>query len=105
MPFFVINAVMGLTKIRTWTFWWVSQLGMLPGTAVYVFAGSRVPDLQTLSEEGIQAVFTPSQLTQITLAFALLGIFPLATKWILKSFRPATSPTDDAPVGHSDVVN
>ena len=58
VPFFVINAVMGLTKLRVSTYWWVSQLGMLPGTCVYVYAGSRVPDLQTLSDEGIKAVFT-----------------------------------------------
>jgi uncharacterized membrane protein YdjX (TVP38/TMEM64 family) len=36
VPFFVINVVMGLTPIRVWTFWWVSQLGMLPGTCVFV---------------------------------------------------------------------
>ena len=36
IPFFVINAVMGLTPMKTWTYWWVSQLGMLPGTIVYV---------------------------------------------------------------------
>lgn len=94
VPFFVINAVMGLTKIRTWTFWWVSQLGMLPGTAVYIYAGSSVPDLQTLSEKGVQAVFTPTQLTQITAAFALLGLFPLAVKWLLKVFGPTQSSTE-----------
>lgn len=96
VPFFVINAVMGLTKIRTWTFWWVSQLGMLPGTAVYVYAGSRVPDLQTLSEKGVQAAFSPSQLAQITFAFALLGLFPLATRWALKWLRPESVRTIDA---------
>src|SRR6056297_410482 len=52
VPFFVINAVMGLTPIRTRTFWWVSQVGMLAGTAVYVYAGSSVPDLQTLADKG-----------------------------------------------------
>jgi len=88
VPFFVINAVMGLTKLPTWTYWWVSQVGMLPGTAVYVYAGSRVPDLQTLSEQGVRAVFSPSQLTQITIAFVLLGVFPLATRWLLKWLRP-----------------
>ncbi len=95
VPFFVINAVMGLTKIRTRTFWWVSQLGMLPGTAVYVYAGSRVPDLQTLAVSGVQAVFTPGQLTQITVAFVLLGVFPLAMKWLLRSLRhQSTAPAD-----------
>lgn len=86
VPFFVINAVMGLTPIRTRTFWWVSQLGMLAGTTVYVYAGSSVPSLQTLADEGISAVFTPSQLTQIVIAFALLGMFPLAVRWLMKLF-------------------
>lgn len=84
VPFFVINAVMGLTPIKTWTFWWVSQLGMLAGTFVYVYAGSSVPDLATLAEKGAQAVFTPTQLTQIVLAFVLLGVFPLAARWLMK---------------------
>lgn len=84
VPFFVINAVMGLTPIRTRTFWWVSQLGMLSGTAVYVYAGSSVPDLQTLADKGIGAVFTPSQLTQIVVAFGLLGVFPLIVRFAMK---------------------
>ncbi len=82
VPFFVINAVMGLTPIRTRTFWWVSQLGMLAGTVVYVYAGSSVPSLQTLADDGINAVFTPGQLTQIVAAFVLLGLFPLTVRWI-----------------------
>lgn len=97
VPFFVINAVMGLTKLRTWTFWWVSQLGMLPGTAVYLYAGSSVPDLTTLSDQGLKAVFSPSQLTQITVAFVMLGVFPLAVKWVIKRLRPATAPQIDPP--------
>ena len=84
VPFFVINAVMGLTPIRTRTFWWVSQLGMLPGTVVYVYAGSSVPDLQTLADQGIQAVFTPGQLTQILIAFVILGLFPLLVRGTIK---------------------
>jgi len=84
VPFFVINAVMGLTPIRTLTFWWVSQLGMLAGTLVYVYAGSSVPNLQTLADKGINAVFTPSQLTQIIVAFILLGLFPLVVRFIMK---------------------
>lgn len=94
VPFFVINAVMGLTPLRARTFWWVSQLGMLPATLVYVYAGSSVPDLQTLAaEKGLSAVFTPWQVTQILIALILLGVFPLvvrfATRWILPS---ATEP-------------
>ncbi len=88
VPFFVINVVMGLTRIRTWTFWWVSQLGMLAGTTVYVYAGSSVPDLKTLSEQGAKAVFSPAQLTQLTVALVLLGLFPLAVKFVMKRLFP-----------------
>ncbi len=75
-PFFVINAVMGLTKIRAVTFWWVSQLGMLPGTAAYVYAGSTVPSLKQLAEEGVGKVIS----WQLLLAFAILGLLPLVIK-------------------------
>ena len=87
-PFFVVNAVMGLTKIKVFTFWWVSQLGMLAGTAVYVYAGSSIPNLVTLKEKGIGAIFTPVQLTQLTIAFALLGLFPIVAKKLVEKFGP-----------------
>ena len=86
VPFFVINLVMGLTPVKARTFWWVSQLGMLPGTLVFVYAGSRVPNLTILAEEGAAAVFSASQLVQITIAFALLGTFPLLVRLILNRF-------------------
>ena len=78
-PFFVINLVMGLTPIRARTFWWVSQLGMLPGTCVYIYAGSRVPSLETLARDGVGSVLS----WQLILAFVLLGVFPLAVKKLL----------------------
>ena len=84
VPFFVINAVMGLTSLKTWTFWWVSQLGMLAGTSVYVYAGSSVPSLQELADKGVNAAFSPTQMTQIVVAFAFIGILPLAAKWVVK---------------------
>lgn len=102
VPFFVINAVMGLTPLRTRTFWWVSQVGMLPGTIVYLSAGSSVPNLERLAEEGIPGVLTPKQMTQIFIAFALLGIFPLAVRWVVKSVSPKrrkeTANADESPL-------
>ncbi len=92
VPFFVINAVMGLTPIKTRTFWWVSQLGMLPGTAVYVYAGSSVPSLKVLADEGIAAVFSREQMIRIVVAFTLLGLFPLVVRRLLRRFRPASLP-------------
>ncbi len=79
VPFFVINLVMGLTPMRATTYWWVSQLGMLPGTAVYVYAGSQFPDLKTLAKEGAGGILT----WPLLIAFALLGVFPLVVKKIM----------------------
>ncbi len=50
VPFFAINVVMGLTRIRVITFWWVSQIGMLAGTCVYVYTGSTVPSLEQIAD-------------------------------------------------------
>ena len=85
VPFFVINVVMGLTPLRVWTYWWVSQLGMLAGTAVYVYAGSSVPDLATLAERGAGGILSP----QLIAAFVLLGIFPIFVKKAMQRLRPA----------------
>ena len=99
VPFFVINAVMGLTRLRPWTFWWVSQIGMFPGTVVYVYAGSRVPNLQVLAENGINAVFSPQQMVQIIGAFVLLGLFPLATRYLLKLLVASGAKDSSVPGG------
>ena len=87
VPFFVINLVMGLTPLRVRSFWWVSLVGMLAGTAVYVYAGSRVPNLIVLAEEGVNAVFATDQLIQLGIAFALLGVFPLAVRKTMSYLR------------------
>lgn len=84
VPFFVINVVMGLTPIRASTFWWVSQVGMLPGTLLYTYAGSSVPSLQTLADKGIAAAFTRGQIAQLVTAFVLLGVFPWAVRWVVR---------------------
>ncbi|HTN03619.1 MAG TPA: TVP38/TMEM64 family protein [Planctomycetaceae bacterium] len=83
VPFFVINVVMGLTPLRLWTFWWVSQLGMLPGTVVYVYAGSRVPSLEVLAQEGVRGIIS----TELIVALALLGLFPLAVRWFVSLYQ------------------
>tara|TARA_R110002095_G_scaffold1297_2_gene6786 strand:+ start:54127 stop:54912 length:786 start_codon:yes stop_codon:yes gene_type:complete len=82
-PFFLINVLMGLTTIRAWTFWWVSQIGMLAGTAVFIYAGTSVPTLQELSEQGAKGILTP----QLIIAFILLGTFPLLIKKIVNRIQ------------------
>lgn len=98
VPFFVINLVMGLTPVRLLTFWWVSQVGMFPGTAVFVYAGATVPDLQTLSEQGVAGIVSP----QLLAAFVLLGVFPFVVRWLVARFRPDA--TGSATVEPGEVV-
>ena len=77
-PFFLINLVMGLTSMKAWTFYWVSQIGMLAGTIVYVNAGTQLSKITSL--KGILA-------PEIIGAFVLLGIFPIVIKKILDSVK------------------
>ncbi|MFM9879424.1 MAG: FAD-dependent oxidoreductase [Burkholderiaceae bacterium] len=74
VPFFVINLVMGLTQMPVRTFYWVSQLGMLAGTAVYVNAGTQLAQLNSLA-----GIFSPALIG----SFVLLGVFPLLAKWVV----------------------
>jgi uncharacterized membrane protein YdjX (TVP38/TMEM64 family) len=74
-PFFLINLLMGLTPIRTWTYYWVSQIGMLLGTLVYVNAGTQ---LATIKEMG--DIASPLLLG----SFVALGILPWVARWLVK---------------------
>jgi pyruvate/2-oxoglutarate dehydrogenase complex dihydrolipoamide dehydrogenase (E3) component/uncharacterized membrane protein YdjX (TVP38/TMEM64 family) len=73
-PFFLINLAMGLTRLPLRTYWWVSQLGMLPGTLVYVNAGRELGQLDSLA-----GILSPGLLG----AFVLLGVFPLLARKLL----------------------
>jgi dihydrolipoamide dehydrogenase len=77
-PFFLINLLMGLTPIRTWTFYWVSQVGMLLGTMVYVNAGTQLGELESAS-----GILSPALLG----SFVLLGLFPLLAKRLLSLLK------------------
>jgi pyruvate/2-oxoglutarate dehydrogenase complex dihydrolipoamide dehydrogenase (E3) component/uncharacterized membrane protein YdjX (TVP38/TMEM64 family) len=77
-PFFVINLVMGLTPLATRTFYWVSQLGMLAGTLVYVNAGTQLARIESLDD-----VLSPGLIA----SFSLLGIFPLITRKIVEHIK------------------
>ena len=101
VPFFVVNAVMGLTPLKTRTFWWVSQIGMLAGTAVFVYAGSSVPKLATLAEKGVNAAFSSTQMAQIIAAFVLMGSFPLIARWAIKFWKTgAAEQTAEPEIDH-----
>lgn len=74
MPFFLLNILMGLTSIRTSVYYITSQLGMLPGTILYVFVGTAIGSITEISDV---------MSWEIILAFSLLGIFPLIIKRIV----------------------
>jgi pyruvate/2-oxoglutarate dehydrogenase complex dihydrolipoamide dehydrogenase (E3) component/uncharacterized membrane protein YdjX (TVP38/TMEM64 family) len=78
VPFFALNLLMGLTRIKTWTFYWVSQLGMLAGTVAYVNAGTQIARLDSL-----QSILSPALIG----AFVLLGLLPLGVSKVLGFFK------------------
>jgi pyruvate/2-oxoglutarate dehydrogenase complex dihydrolipoamide dehydrogenase (E3) component/uncharacterized membrane protein YdjX (TVP38/TMEM64 family) len=78
VPFFVINLAMGLTRMPARTFYWVSQLGMLAGTAVYVNAGTQLASIGSLKD-----VVSPGLLG----SFVLLGLFPLIARKIMDAIQ------------------
>lgn len=84
-PFFVINLVMGLTRMHLLTFYWVSQIGMLPGTMVYVNAGKELAKINSLS-----GILSPS----LIFSFVLLGLFPITAKRLLTFYKAKARPAN-----------
>jgi pyruvate/2-oxoglutarate dehydrogenase complex dihydrolipoamide dehydrogenase (E3) component/uncharacterized membrane protein YdjX (TVP38/TMEM64 family) len=78
VPFFLINLLMGLTRMKVWTYYWVSQIGMLAGTAVYVNAGTQLAQL-----DSVKGILSPALLG----SFVLLGFFPLIARRIVAAVQ------------------
>ena len=78
VPFFALNLLMGLTRMKTWTFFWVSQLGMFAGTVAYVNAGTQIARIDSL-----KSVLSPGLIG----SFVLLGLLPLLVKRLLDFFK------------------
>jgi len=83
-PYTFVNYAMGATPLRTRTFWWTSQLGMLPGNVLFVLAGTQLPTLKQLEREGVHSVFTPT----VVISFLALALFPVAVRFVLRRFFP-----------------
>ena len=77
-PFFIINLLLGLTKMPILTYFWVSQLGMLPGTMVYVNAGKELAKIDSLG-----GILSPGLIA----SFIILGLFPITVKKIMEFYR------------------
>lgn len=87
LPFVVLNSVLGLTKLRTWTFYWASQLGMLVGTIVYVNAGTQLASIDSIGD-----IASPGLLA----SFVALGVLPIVSKYILNFLRKKTQVEGEA---------
>jgi uncharacterized membrane protein YdjX (TVP38/TMEM64 family) len=81
-PFFVINLLMGLTRMRLFTYFWVSQIGMLPGTIVYVNAGKQLAQIESAS-----GIVSPG----VLISFVILGLFPFVVKKLLTACQKRTA--------------
>ena len=77
-PFWMINLVMGLTRLRLLTFYWVSQIGMLAGTMVYVNAGKELAKIDSLG-----GILSPS----LIVSFIMLGLFPITVKKLVSWYK------------------
>lgn len=84
-PFFVINLVMGMTRLPLWKFYWISQVGMLPGTIVYVNAGKELGKIESLG-----GILSPGLLV----SFIILGLFPITVKKLMAAVK--RTPTSEA---------
>ncbi|POU74345.1 TVP38/TMEM64 family protein [Leclercia sp. LSNIH6] len=81
-PFFMVNLLAGIAPIGLWRYWWVSQLGMLPGAIVYLNAGHQLGQIAALRD-----ILSPG----VVIAFTLLGLLPLITRWLFARFSRTSS--------------
>ncbi len=88
-PYTLTNYAMGATTIRVRSFTCATALGLLPGSFVFVYAGSQLPTLQTLADRGVVGVVSP----QLTLALILVGVSPIAVRYLMRRLGFVHTPT------------
>jgi uncharacterized membrane protein YdjX (TVP38/TMEM64 family) len=79
IPSWLVNLVMGCTDMPVATFWWATQLGMLPAIALYVYVSARWPSLAQLKEQGVSTILTPTVIG----VFIILALIPLALRQVI----------------------
>lgn len=84
VPFTFVNYAMSATSMKGRTFWWATQLGLLPGNAVFVYAGVHLPTLRRLQEHGLHGLIS----LPLLIALLLMGLLPLLMRTILHRFWP-----------------
>lgn len=92
-PYTATNYTCGATSLSTFSFWWPTQLGLIPSTMVFVFAGTQIPTLREVVEQGAGAVLSP----KLFLALVLMGIFPWVVRWLSRRYWK-THPEESLPL-------
>lgn len=82
-PYTLTNYAAGATDVPARTFWWTTQLGLIPGNAAFVLAGSRLPTLEQLAREGVWGLFD----LPLWIALTVPALIPLAARWIIRRLR------------------
>ena len=80
VPYTVLNALMGVTPLRTRTFWWSTQLGMLPSNFAFAWLGASLPDLHDLQQKGWTAMIN----WQLLSSLLLLGLLPIIAQYVIR---------------------
>jgi len=86
-PFTIVNYVSGALPIPTRSFWWTTHVGLLPGTIVFVFAGSQLPTLRELQEQGTMRLLDPWLIG----ALIATALFPIVARRVFNRWHPATA--------------
>ena len=83
VPYSLVNYCAGVTSIRLWTFSWTTALGVLPGTMIFVYVGTRIPTLSALAERGPWQLVDPLLMSFL----AATIVFPMIVRWAIKRYR------------------
>lgn len=79
-PYTFLSYAMGTTSLKTRSFWWATQVGLLPGNVLFIYAGTQLPTLQEVSDQGLTSIASP----QLIVAFVLVGVLPLVVRWVVR---------------------
>ena len=93
IPNIMTNTLPAFTEMRGFTFWWVSQLGMLPGTIAFVYVGANLPNINVIAEKGVGSLISPG----LIIGFAALGLLPVLIRVVMGRFgkgKPSQTSND-----------
>jgi len=81
-PYTLTNYVVGATAVHSRTFWWTTQLGLLPGNVVFVLAGAQLPSLQQLARDGPWTLIN----VPLLVTLSLIALLPIIVRWLINRF-------------------